>query len=859
MTVPRWLIPVLSVITAVALAVAAAFIASSLTTDPAESDVPAAQAQTEMVPVLEPVPVGGDGLPLPDSDGDPETIDSSPSNGATEIVSPGTGDESDLGARTEARIDALDASEGLDDLGARDVLDSAGEGSPSAPSDPCAPEDGASVEGCPDGLHGALFALTEPEALRVFPRADPPVALAGSGGLVACPAAEGADGQLSFGVASTTPSVVTLRFWPADDPSAEQSVTIMGDPAEEAAWDAEIARYGGYPPGYGLFQHCGVLTGLRPNTSYESSALAIDIFDRIASASLEFDSRGAAVRPPMTIVPLGPSLVYVSVPTTGTGPVPWLRGWVVPHGEPADCSAFDSHAEVRRVLDENLVDVDAAWSAARNYEPSYNRRVTNVFSVPEGSTVVFCARWYDATAPSWSRDLPRDQVSAVVHSPDAWSPAVTVTGLSLAKPVDARAVRLSASTQLGVECGPRALLPETAAGPGAPLTLDALICAPGRSDSATAAPLGSGGNIVVTSRVGAVTRSTLLPLSRYGCLGDCPAPPMLTFQVLLPTVTIGTGLCGSSFGESCTPPTSEVALGTATVTVTWEQGSDSGQREWEVGESSYVVPDAPVSDHPQLDTFQYVSAALSADGFEGSASIPIRTDRHATYRVLIEGDCFTGAVPEPVDGETFALASGAQGADVSVAGLCPGEQYRVAVELTDDAGNRATYGYSEPHPRAWYGAQVDVPRNELEFSGTVEIRNISEGPRPWWTTGAIVAVGGTGAWDHYPEFPDDTCFARTELSTLGTFEGVVAQDRTVHISFRAFAITEGMYSGVDRDATCAWRDQTWNELRLEADVGYADFLRGVSFTGDLVPTWVAPGAPYDAEFEAVLTIRGSAP
>ncbi|TAL42519.1 MAG: hypothetical protein EPN91_08045 [Salinibacterium sp.] len=848
MTTPRWFVPLISTVAALAVAVAATLIGMQF--------APAPSAQTQSVLVLEPVSLGADGKPI--TDGDPATLDTSFSNGTTEIVTPGAGNAGDIGAAAQARIAALDASDG-DPASARQAVADSPEGS--TPADPCAPEDGSSPEDCPEGLHSAIFADTAPEPLRVFPRADPPSGIQGSGGVVACPTRALPAGSLTFGVATTTPSTVTLRYWPANDPAAERTVTIPGDPAAEAAWNAEVARSGVYPEHSDMFQHCTTLAGLRANTVYESSSAAVDTLLRVSSeVPLEFDSRGAPTRPPMQIIPLTSSVVYVAVPTTRMGDLPWLRGWVVPEGHRADCSSFDSSTAVRRVQDEHVVEVSASSIAAANYQPAYDRRVVDVFSVPEGSTIVFCARWYDSTGPSWSRDLPRDQVSASVVSPDLYSPVVTVTGLSLVRAADARSISLSASTQFGVECGQGAYLPEADAAPSTPLTVNTLLCAPGRSDSVLYAPLGSGGNIVVTSRIGqgdsVVTNSTVLPLGRYGCLGSCPAPPTLTFQVLLPNVTVGRGMCGSSFGESCTPPTSEVALGTATLTVTWEQGSTNGQREWQVGVPAYQVPVAIAPDYPQLDTNQAITPSLSSDGFVGAVDIPIRTDRHASFRASIEGDCFIGNAPAPATGATVNLASGGQGANVHISGLCPGATYFVSVELTDSARHRAIYSYREPSPRQWRSASFRVPQNEINYTVTVQLSSISTDRQPWGTFGADVTMGGAGANEVHARFPADTCFTRDELSTTGQASGTVPQERVVHLSVYARVVTEGLYQGVNRDATCSWGDQVDDVLNLESDISYADLLRGVTFAQNLRPSW-AGDASFTPSFRATITVHGS--
>lgn len=838
MTVPRWLLPVFAIITAIAVAVAATLIVLQVT--------PEQPPTTQTVPVLEPVGIGD--VP-PITDGDPDTFDVSPSSGELQIVTPGTLDEGELSLETEAVIDALDASDGLDEGAAREVIaGTEGESSADASGDPCSPADGSTPEGCPDGLHSAIFALTEPEPLRLFPRADPPTELAGSGGLVACPTAP--DGNLSFGVSTTTPAQVTVRYWPVGEPSAELSVSIDNLPDEVAAWDAVIAEEGGFREGYGLFQHCANLPDLVASTSYEANIVAIDIFDRVEAINYSFDSRGEPQRPPMVVAPLGPSLLYVSVPATTAGPLPWTRAWVVDPGDPADCSAWSGESELGRIVPESELEVSAGYLADHNYIAAYTRRTSSVFSVPEGSVIVVCARWYDRDAPSWRTDVPTQQLSAVVTSPDTLRPVVRLTGLALARATSAGSVRISASSPWGLLCPHRVEVPSFDEDTGAVLPVDELLCAPG--SDLTRWESGSIGNIVITSTIsgrdGAVTTSRVLPLGRYNCTGVCALPPTLTYELLLPNVTVGTGLCGSSFGE-CTPPTREVALGTATITVTWEQGATTGASDWEVGEPALVIPEDDVPDYPQLNIGNAVTATLDPNGLYGFLTVPIEVDRQSSYRVTVEGECFLDGVPSAVVGDTVRAGS-YFGATARIPGLCGGERYRVTVELTDAAGNRSTYGPTQPYLFRWDGGWVTFEQARLSFEGTIEINYISRDTRPWWATGADVTLGDDQV---SAVMPVDTCFPSTTLSTSGTVVGTTELTPVVHVRAVAVSVTERLYTGVNRDATCGWTDQNWYSAYIEFDVPYADLLRGVTVTQPMVRY----GFPDERNLEATLTLRAT--
>ena len=204
-----------------------------------------------------------------------------------------------------------------------------------------------------------------------------------------------------------------------------------------------------------VFQHCGMMTGLTPNTEYMVSVYGIDTYMRISPPEeRRFNSEGQPTIPPMTATPLGSSLLYVSVPTYGATNVPLLQAWVVEEGTEPGCSAADtSHPNLRIVGEQRFVEVSADYLRRHNYVAGYNHRIVSLYDVPEGSTVVLCARWYDREAPSWARDTPTDQKSMVVMSPDLISPIVTLERLNLTNAVSADAIHMTASSQWGWVCG----------------------------------------------------------------------------------------------------------------------------------------------------------------------------------------------------------------------------------------------------------------------------------------------------------------------------------------------------------------------------------------------------------------------
>ncbi len=863
MTVPRWLIPVLAIVAALAVAVAATLIGTQLAAKP--------QPQTLTVPVLQPVETGDDGLPVEDRDGDPETLDISASSGDVEIIAPGTGVPGRYSAQVDARIDALVAAGGLDEASTSEAIASADDGAGPAAGDPCSPADGTIPEGCPMGMRGAIFGLVSPPALQVFARVAPPSATAeGRAGTVFCETVADEPGSVVFGVATTTPSSVSIRYWPTDDPGAEETVTIAGLADEEAAWNDHFERNGTYSRS-SAFQHCTTLTGLRPNTPYESSTTAVDSFLRISSPlAYSFDSRGEPTRPPLMLRAIDNNVLMVSLPTrvpTDNFRLPEMRLWIAEEGGSGGCSDWSGARDVARSVPpavssaQQVTEVSPDYLRERNYDPTYSLTVTQFYVVPEGSDLVFCARWFNIASPSWSRTVPIEEVQATVTSPDAILPVITVTGVDLYRDVPAGSIRLSAFSTLGVECGSRLTFPATDYTAGQPsIVANDLLCRPGRVDAGPTEPARlEGTDIAIQSIVGSgsstIESTALLPLSDYACLGTCVLPPTSVYRVLLPTIEYF-DRCPDYFTYDCNAPTRADALGTVSLTVSWEQGNRNGSSTWRLGGSYFTRPGAPVTDYPQLDISQGFPGGLTPDGFEAFTTVPIRSDRHVSYRTTVSGDCFLEGFSQPAEGESSQFGE-LHVADVRIEHLCPGATYTVSVELTDDAGRRAIYDINQPWGPFRWQSSITMPQNSSEYDASIEITATRDDLRPWGIAGAEFIVGGPGAPVDYARFPEDLCFYGLEPPVHGEVEYSVTQERMIHLSVSSRIEVVG---SIGREANCRGGTPTDRVLNLEADISWEDFLRGVSFTQYFDrPSWVPASGAWDPEFQATVTIRGTAP
>ena len=849
-TLPR---PAIGIVVSAAVAAAAIF---------AGMNFASPTSVTEDATVLAPSAI--DGVPVP-GDNDPETLDVSGGTGLARVVTPGSGDPDALPAGLEDAIAALDeAGAGDPTEGYLAPMGTGGYGG-GGPDDPCAPESGDAPEDCPDGLHSAIFSDTMPPELEVWPVPD--VATSPVGTSVYCPDLTPGEGELGLGVATSIPASVTVRYWPADNPADVRTVAPAGLASETAAWNARVAETGTYPVREFVFQHCGLLTGLSPHTDYVLSAVAIDDeFHRISDAvERRFSSDGQPTEPPMRAVPLGDHLLYVSVPNYGEANLPWVQAWVVAEGAPADCSSADlSHAALQSIQPQRVVTLTPEYLHAHNYATGYNRAVVDIYDVPEGSTVVVCARWFDRDAPVWDRDIPTKQKFIVAMSPDSIVPVVTVTRASFIRNVALQSIGIDASTASGLVCGHVTLPPADTSG-GSTVDIGATLCDTSESDVSYLAPPGTGGNIVLSTAAyggGEVLHSSyLLPLSHYECLGTCDLPPSLTYSIPLPTVRVGSGLCGSGFGGDCTPPTRETALGTVDVDVTWIQGNVNGLDHWVVGEADATAPDAPPPpDAPIFDTEAWWAVSLSTDGWRGEARAVLRSDRHVTYTATIAGDCFLGEAPAPVTGSTHRDAAGIEAASVSFWGLCPGGTYRTRVEMIDDAGHLTVADYSRDAGTVWWpGAAFTVPVAEIEISGTMTVRTDPSWYGAWWLVGSDIYVGPgeNRTWaDYGPSL--ERCFTRDVHSASGTLRPVrIDQSQTIHIRHYSRVTSEGLYYGVDHDTLCDWPGANSWVADIDMDIPFTDLLRGVTVEGDLWQRGFAEGAPGRGEIQYTLTLRAT--
>ena len=722
MTVPKWLIPALAVIAAVAVGVAATLIGMRF----APVETVTTQPTTEIVPVLAPIAVGEEAPAGPDDEPDAPVVVSD-AVAEREVTVPPTPATDEPDPSLLFFLDELmawpDALLGLINFGGDDRSDG---------DDPCAPRDGEPEVGCPDGLRSTILSDT---ALRDFAaggQAFPPTydeyLENGNpyGGSLWCDGLEAGAGEVPFGILATAPGTFTLRYWPTDHPAAERETVVTTTAEQLALWEEQVAL----PDGWPIVQQCFVIDGIEPNTAYTAVVTGIDTFLRIAPAhTVRFHSEGSPVHPGLQISTVGDNLLFASGlhPTDETLDI---RAYLVePDAAPA-CTAPGGATQLTPLTSVDVV-ADRDEVNALNALPNFQRKAVRTFVIPEGATAIVCGRWFPAgDAPVWESSQPNFESSAVVQAADRLLPVLSL--FDVARFDDAvESIEVRVASAEGTECWgwtwtreldddlPAQLCNASAfAGGGTASDGDRLWTRGFRGDLAI--------TVITTLDTGEASKTSyLLPAADRGCRGVCEEPARQWFRIALEDVTQGTGLCGSSFGFDCTPPSREVAAGTATFFVDWEQGLSNGRSDWNVTPTvdipvDYVVPDVPQIDNDEYWTFTEPTLSLPWS----AASLQVEVDRPVDYtlRFMAGAEVATrcdGAGPAEVSGSSVS-SGGSDTIRLQMGGLCLGAQYLAELELVDADGRRTTWGLDRAG--SWWGGTALVVAPALRAEIFYEIR-----------------------------------------------------------------------------------------------------------------------------------------
>jgi hypothetical protein len=736
MTVPKWLIPVLAILAAAGVAVAATLIGIRF----APPVVTEAAPQHEIVPVLAPIAEGdeapaGSGDAPAEGGSDVEPVIVSEAVAEREVAVPSDGGATDETDPSLLRFLAIlgdwpDPIFGLINFDDDDRSDG---------DDPCAPRDGEPAEDCPGGLMSTILSDTALRDFVVGGQAYPPTydeyLAEGNrfGGALWCDGLTAGDGEVPFGILATAPGEFTVRYWPTADPAFEHRVGLFSTTEQIANWEAEVAD----PEGFPIVQQCLTLFGIEPDTAYTAIISGHDIHDRNAPPhTVRFNSSGEPIHPALQLATVGSNLLMTSALRADDGTVQ-IRAALVDDGTAPSC---DIPADARTL--SPLSSVEAAQTPdqvnAVNAPPDFRTKLVQSYAIPEGATVVVCARWFPAgDAPDWERSQADYESSAIVQTADRLLPSLSLFDVSsFDDAVDH--IDIAVASREGTTCYTARWDREVDAVLPISVCRASTFGAGGASsDSEHLWDRGFDGDLVLrltTTLSSGETSETeyLIPAADGGCRGTCTEPERQWYRVALEDVTQGTGLCGSSFGADCTPPSREVAAGTATFFVDWTQELTNGRDSWNVTPTTdrpidYVAPDAPQIQNDDFWAFSEPTIAVPWT----SASLRVEVDRPVSYTLRFTGNgvdtaasCADGS-PMQNAGTSAVGPGGIQVIDLRMNGLCLGAQYVVALDLVDAAGNSTTWSlYRE---ESWWGgtALVLAPALHATLSYRVDAQTFS--------------------------------------------------------------------------------------------------------------------------------------
>ncbi len=704
MTIPRWLLPAVAIIAAVAVGFAAfLFTGRFAPVTPASVFV---EPPTEIAQVIAPVPQeNGDGG---ENGAGSAPLAESPVIGEREVAAPEE-DPAESDGELLRLIDLIGLSPdllvGLMDLGGGERDD-----------DPCAPREGEPPADCPPGLAGVvLYGAALPPLwmnAQAFPRTHEQLGdlpARDTGDLFCDIERENAD-EATLRIRATAPGSWTVRFWPVDHPDhVREAGPVTSSDAQVADWQVEADADGLY-----IAEHCLRLTDLELDTVYTAVVSGIDSFGRTPpDHTLTFNSDGAPRHPDLELQPVGQNLLLASVPHRPDETVS-TRAFLVPHDDAPTCSTAEGTAsELGPLTTVDHVAVSAAERLRLNVTSDTTEKAVLSYRVPEGATLLMCARWFPGgDAPTWESDNANFEASAVVQSADRYLPSLEFTSFT---PRDDRTVDLqvSVATAEGTTCSrlswdnatdlPLTLChPDSVATGGAEST--------GTDGSERLADRGFTGDLVV--RVDAILSSGetsettyVLPAGFGSCVGVCSPPGPSEYAV----ATIG---------------------GTMHLTESWVAGlQNGGVSEWRIwGQTSnpvdYVAPDAPQIDRAATWTF-------SEPGFSPNvvAGIEIRVDRPVDWEFTTSHptddaarSCGPSAEPVADSGRTD---DGVLRISVPA---CLGGTYLGILRLIDDDGNVSIYSAPGAGPSAgWWGAGVIfAPRLDVTIRYRVDVFDHSQ-------------------------------------------------------------------------------------------------------------------------------------
>jgi hypothetical protein len=699
MNVPKWLIPVISVIAALALGVSMAFVganfASKTTIDVA--------AKTEVDPVIAPAASGLSGAEV-------KALLAS----TTPVVSPEIGNER---VTLPGVLPAKSAVEReVERLAGGGQLGAASSPSPSpapgvvpyvptpapANDDPCATTDGSTPEGCPGGLHSRIFADTMPPRLNfVATPFDPhcgtsPVSVGDGSPLVNIPIL----------ITTTTPATIDVSYFSARQ-SLRQLPSRPSDPTTSALWRAAI---GADTPVANLpsITTCVTLPNLERGVVYDYEVGVYSPTDEGADRHGMFNTTGAPVLQPLTAETVGSDGLVV-IGDYRTSEQLGIRVFTGAAASTTTCANASVTLHELSPVDNRSFPTSAFDATALNEPADITNREALGYVLRAGSTVLLCGRWFNSgTAPSWARTTPLRSSTVVVQAPDEILPSVHVEGTGIYDNPGAATVTVSIATTEGEPCGSSVIYRGQFSQASRDGVLDCSLAGAGTVNARTdfLDNIGFRGDLRITVTVlysdgHSGTHSQVLPTSEHrptSCDDSDIHDLCGNFDDLY---WVGVPYYYLANGHS-------PADGLLSVDVSWVKVGSTGLDEWVI-EPQNVQVAPPVGDPalaaPLLNTDNRVTAVTASGPQRVSASFDLQSNTPADYTMSLVGisgpGCAATAAPLTVHGHVTSHAT------VVIPGLCFGALYWASVTLTNAHGT-SVWGHANPGA-GWLGNLLHTP------------------------------------------------------------------------------------------------------------------------------------------------------
>jgi hypothetical protein len=806
----NWLRPVIATAAIVAVG-AASVVVGSVFAAPQTTPAPA----TAEFPVLQPIGYGPTAPEMPlDGDTDDDLV-TSPEQGMRTV--PVDADGLPLtGTEVERAVDILSESPDpvVDDWDFSPV-----DGS----DDPCSPEDGSDVAGCPEGIHGATFALISPDNLWGMFRPNPPVEITNPYEIAHCPVAEVGPDALRYSVVTDAPGDIELSYWVRGDESHATTVDLASTPQQTEDWEGALAAAEAFEGDWTTLQHCGILDGLAKYAVYDYRITIHDVLGRefTSGPTSPFSLPDDRTAPPFRVEQLGLNAILASAPHR-EGTEVRFNVQVIDPGDADDCTATDDRLPlVDPSRGATTVDVSPEYLAAHGYLPRYTKRTSIGVYVPSGSTVLVCAGVFEPDRPGWLWHEAQYRYSMVVQTPSTPRPTITLDSLDMSsgfEHLDTRVVAQWEGTGLQLSC---TLLSQY---------------------SDTASPCGADPHDVTRGDVWVTTStrldgdwtpwSVLLPIGSIDCRHGCSTPETAWYSVPVKFQQRPGEQCGSGMVGPC-PAT---LVGSARIRVDWTAG-ERGEDTWVFSPARGSAVEHELDPLPQMDWLVTPTVSAGTDPRSASVQFTLTVDRPVDYVATLLGDCRRPDARFEVSGETRS------GTSVVFFGACPGEQYSIQVTLTDDEGNINVFGGPGGDP--WPDSRVYVPAYRY---------NVVLGQR----LGLKQSVGQTKVRQFRvkvdgqyiaPNLPENDCFVGNEsyLPPSAVLESArLSESTTVEITVQ-LAEAWGGIEGTRAYCNAGYDSET-PVYELTQEVSLDDLLAGVTIA-----------APDDAPYVAEITLRLGAP